>query len=336
MPDKVTSAAGNAAPTGAESASRPKTAGTRPKKPAAATKKTVSEPNKAASTPKKTTSSARKTASTPKKRKGRGRKPRKINLGTWAAIGIAAAVVVGLLLVFFPWRGLKEFEAEAGIPQVGARVPKGEWQYGIDISHHNGGRIVWDSLYVMTDARRRTVKNPFKAKDIKPVSFVFIKATEGISLVDKDFRKNWKNAGRSGLKRGAYHFFRSSKPGAQQARLFIKTVGDLRFKDLPPVLDIEKIHKGGSKARLNKEALAWLRTIEDHYGKKPIVYTGASFAKDYLSKEILDNYPVWIAHYEKEKPSYDGWTWWQFTDKAVVKGVDGHVDLSVTRPKSKK
>ncbi len=315
MPEKVTGAAGNAASDVAESASRPKTAGTRPKKPAAATKRT---------------------ASGTKKRKRRGRKPRKINLGTRTAIGIAAAVVAAMLLVFFPWRGLKEFEAEAGVPQFGARVPKGEWQYGIDISHHNGGRIVWDSLYVMTDARRRTVKNPYKAKDIKPVSFVFIKATEGISLVDKDFRKNWKNAGRSGLKRGAYHFFRSSKPGAEQARLFIKTVGDLRFKDLPPVLDIEKIHKGGSKARLNKEALVWLRTIENHYGKKPIVYTGASFAKDYLSKEILDNYPVWIAHYEKEKPSYDGWTWWQFTDKAVVKGVDGHVDLSVTRPKNKK
>ncbi len=322
MPEKVTGAAGNAASDVAESASRPKTAGTRPKT--------------AGTRPKKPAAATKRTASGTKKRKRRGRKPRKINLGTRTAIGIAAAVVAAMLLVFFPWRGLKEFEAEAGVPQFGARVPKGEWQYGIDISHHNGGRIVWDSLYVMTDARRRTVKNPYKAKDIKPVSFVFIKATEGISLVDKDFRKNWKNAGRSGLKRGAYHFFRSSKPGAEQARLFIKTVGDLRFKDLPPVLDIEKIHKGGSKARLNKEALVWLRTIENHYGKKPIVYTGASFAKDYLSKEILDNYPVWIAHYEKEKPSYDGWTWWQFTDKAVVKGVDGHVDLSVTRPKNKK
>ena len=120
-------------------------------------------------------------------------------------------------------------------------------------------------------------------------------------MVDKDFKRNWQDAGRSGLRRGAYHFFRSSKDGEAQARLFIKTVGDLRFKDLPPVLDIETIHRGGSMKKLNEEALKWLETIEGHYGKKPIVYTGSSFARDWLSKRITDNYPVWIAHYEKRQ-----------------------------------
>lgn len=83
--------------------------------------------------------------------------------------------------------------------------------------------------------------------------------------------------------------------------------------------------------KLNEEALKWLETIEDHYGKKPIVYTGSSFARDWLSKRITDNYPVWIAHYEKDRPDFDGWTFWQFTDKAVVKGVPGPVDLSVMK-----
>lgn len=126
-------------------------------------------------------------------------------------------------------------------------------------------------------------------------------------------------------------FFRSSKDGKIQAELFIKTVGDLRFKDLPPVLDIETIHRGGSMKKLNEEALKWLETIEGHYGKKPIVYTGSSFARDWLSKRITDNYPVWIAHYEKDRPDFDDWTFWQFTDKAVVKGVPGPVDLSVMK-----
>ena len=156
-----------------------------------------------------------------------------------------------------------------------------------------------------------------------------MKSTE--ESADRDFRKNWRNAGKSGLRRGAYHFFRSSKDGKIQAELFIKTVGDLRFKDLPPVLDIETIHRGGSMKKLNEEALKWLETIEGHYGKKPIVYTGSSFARDWLSKRITDNYPVWIAHYEKDRPDFDGWTFWQFTDKAVVKGVPGPVDLSVMK-----
>lgn len=252
------------------------------------------------------------------------RKPKKVNIGVWTAVGIAASIILALAVMFISQGG-------GGGHETGAKVPPGDWRYGIDISHHNAGDIVWDSLYVLTDKRGKTIRDHHLAKDIRPVSFVFIKATEGVSMVDKDFKRNWQDAGRSGLRRGAYHFFRSSKDGEAQARLFIKTVGDLRFKDLPPVLDIETIHRGGSMKKLNEEALKWLETIEGHYGKKPIVYTGSSFARDWLSKRITDNYPVWIAHYEKDRPDFDGWTFWQFTDKAVVKGVPGPVDLSVMK-----
>ncbi len=268
---------------------------------------------------------AQKARTSPAKRPRRKkRKPRKVNIGVWTAVGIAASVILALAVMFISQGG-------GGGHETGAKVPPGDWRYGIDISHHNAGDIVWDSLYVLTDKRGKTIRDHHLAKDIRPVSFVFVKATEGASMVDRDFRKNWRNAGKSGLRRGAYHFFRSSKDGKIQAELFIKTVGDLRFKDLPPVLDIETIHRGGSMKKLNEEALKWLETIEGHYGKKPIVYTGSSFARDWLSKRITDNYPVWIAHYEKDRPDFDGWTFWQFTDKAVVKGVPGPVDLSVMK-----
>ena len=268
---------------------------------------------------------AQKARTSPAKRPRRKkRKPKKVNIGVWTAVGIAASVILALAVMFISQGG-------GGGHETGAKVPSGDWRYGIDISHHNGGGIVWDSLFVLTDRRGRTIRDIHEAYDIRPVSFVFIKATEGVSMVDKDFKRNWQDAGRSGLRRGAYHFFRSSKDGEAQARLFIKTVGDLRFKDLPPVLDIETIHRGGSMKKLNEEALKWLETIEGHYGKKPIVYTGSSFARDWLSKRITDNYPVWIAHYEKDRPDFDGWTFWQFTDKAVVKGVPGPVDLSVMK-----
>jgi len=267
----------------------------------------------------------KKTETTSKKRAVRKRRrPRKVSIGIRTAIGIAASVILALTLIFRRWN-------VAGDLETGAEVPAGEWRYGIDISHHNTDGIVWDSLYVLTDKRGRTIRDHHLARDIRPVSFVFIKATEGMSMVDKDFKRNWRDAGMSGLRRGAYHFFRSSKDGEAQARLFIKTVGDLRFKDLPPVLDIETIHRGGSRKRLNEEALKWLKVIESHYGRRPIVYTGSSFATDYLSKDITDNYPIWVAHYEKDKPSFEGWTLWQFTDKAVVKGVPGLVDLNVMK-----
>ena len=214
-------------------------------------------------------------------------------------------------------------------PDRGDKVPPGSWDYGIDLSHHNAGPIRWDSIYVLTDRPRHTVRNPFDAKEIRPVRFVCLKATEGTSLRDKDFETRWKEAARNGMPRCAYHFFRSSKDGALQAEHFIRSVGSLRKNDLPPVLDIETLHRGCTKQQLNERALQWLQAVEAHYGKTPVVYTGASFAKDHLGKEITERYPLWIAHYRKDRPAYKGWTLWQCTDRAVVKGVPGKVDLSV-------
>ncbi len=256
------------------------------------------------------------------KKTKRRRKARKRVLGPWAVAGILAAIaLLALLLSGVLWRKT--------LPGTGAPVPPGSWEYGIDLSHNNRGPVAWDSLYVMTDPRGRTVCDPFRAKDIKPVRFVYIKATEGLSFRDRDFDENWKQAGRAPLQRGAYHFFRSSKDGAAQAAHFIRTVGPLRHRDLPPVLDIETVHRGCTKKLLNERALQWLKAVEAHYGKKPLVYTGASFAKDWLGKEITEQYPLWIAHYGKDRPGYDDWTLWQCTDRAVVKGVPEPVDLSV-------
>ena len=124
---------------------------------------------------------------TKKKKRGKRRK-KKVRLSLWASLGAAAGIFIMVFLVCTR----KSFSGY----ETGARVPPGDWRYGIDISNNNEGRIVWDSLFVMTDAKRRTVRDPYKAREIKRVSFVFIKATEGISFKDKSFAKNWQDAGR--------------------------------------------------------------------------------------------------------------------------------------------
>jgi lysozyme len=103
----------------------------------------------------------------------------------------------------------------------------------------------------------------------------------------------------------------------------------LRHSDLPPVLDVETMHEGCTKQELNDKVLAWLRTVEKHYGRTPIVYTSDSYARDILSPEITQHYPMWIARYNRNEPKFKSWTMWQFTDKAVLYGASGYVDLSV-------
>lgn len=267
-------------------------------------------------------SSGRRKTHRKKKKGAKKKKVRQLKIGIWAI-----ACIVFILAAWLSWPYISGRDSK----DSGARVPSGAYCYGIDISHYQH-EIKWDSLRVMTDFRNHTTRSKLHAKDIKPVSFVFIKATEGSSMRDKRFKKHWQGAETAGIRKGAYHFFRSSKDPIQQAEIFIRTVGRLDADDLPPVLDIETIHKGCSKETLNTRALTWLKEIERHYGRKPIVYSSAYFIRDILCREIKESYPIWVAHYDKESPMHDGWHLWQFSDKAVVYGVEGFVDLNISTP----
>lgn len=264
---------------------------------------------------------AKKKTSPARKRSYKGKKRPEVKLSWWSIS------IIAILLIWMIKPLVEKTRTEHGAP-VPASI-RGE--YGIDISHNNRGTIVWDSLMVMTDRSGRTVKDIKAAKNMVPVSFVFIKATEGQSMVDKKFRSNWKEAAEHGIQRGAYHFYRTSKDPLRQARSYIRTVGPLRHGDLPPVLDIETTHNGLTKAKLNADLKVWLKEVENHYGRKPIIYTYESFARDYLSKDITGSYPLWIAHYDTEKPDREDWQYWQFTDRALVYGMEAPVDLSIRR-----
>ena len=256
-----------------------------------------------------------------KKKPVRRKKTRKWKVSPWLVAGGLLLVAAGVL---YPYVRTGRFAS------TGARVPDGARQFCVDLSHHND-QIVWDSLLVVVDRSGRTTKDILRARSVHPVSTVILKATEGEKMVDKRFGEYWEEAGKRAYTRGAYHFFRSSKDPDKQAARYIATVR-LRHSDLPPVLDIETMHAGCSREELNRKALAWLQAVEKHYGRKPIVYTSDSYARDILSPEITANYPLWIARYNRKEPRFRDWTMWQFTDQAVVYGANGgYVDLSVIK-----
>ena len=256
-----------------------------------------------------------------KKRTSRRKKVRKWKVSPWLVAGGLLLLAAGIL---YPYVRTGRFAS------TGARIPDGARHFCVDLSHHNDG-IVWDSLRVVVDRSGRTSKDLLRAKGIFPVSTVIIKATEGERMVDKRFSAFWDEAGKREFTRGAYHFFRSSKDPHRQAAHFISTV-HLRHRDLATVLDIETIHAGCTHEELNRKALVWLQEVEKHYGRKPIVYTSDSFARDILSPEITAHYLMWIARYNRKEPRFSGWTMWQFTDQAVLYGANGgYVDLSVIK-----
>jgi lysozyme len=198
--------------------------------------------------------------------------------------------------------------------EFGIELPANFPIHGIDVSRHQAF-IDWDEVRHM------------QVDDVQ-LSFAFIKATEGLVNVDRQFKRNWKEAGEAGLTRGAYHFFLATKSGKTQAENFIRQV-NLESGDLPPVIDVEQTY-GVSPDRLRKNMKEFVETMEVYYGRKPILYTNVDFYNHYL-KNYFDEYPLWVAHYlRKDKPRIAReWVFWQHSEEGRVNGIVNPVDFNV-------
>lgn len=192
-------------------------------------------------------------------------------------------------------------------------MPAGHSVYGIDVSRHQGD-IDWDTL--------KNGNHPDA-----PISFVYIKASEGSDFKDIKFKENFENARKHGFIRGAYHYFSTTSSGIAQAHLFISMV-KLSSGDLPPVLDIEE--KPKNKKKYIEEVKIWLKKVEEHYGVKPIIYASSKYKKKYLDDPFFKEYPSWVAHYYiPELNKGEEWLMWQCSDLGVLPGIKEKVDINI-------
>lgn len=208
--------------------------------------------------------------------------------------------------------------------------------YGIDISryqHEFGRRIYpidWSDLRIqqLGKASRKRIRGVVDY----PVSFVFIKATQGTTIVNKYYQKDLRDAQRAGIPVAAYHFF-SMKAGKPQADFFIKNA-QLSANTLPPMLDVEptdkEIAQMGGEQVLFREMLIWLKHVEAVCGKRPILYISQNFVNYHMpnAPTELRDYDVWVARYGEYKP-YVQLLIWQLSYDGKVKGIHGEVDINV-------
>ncbi|MCO4293755.1 glycoside hydrolase family 25 protein [Solitalea sp. MAHUQ-68] len=195
----------------------------------------------------------------------------------------------------------------------GIHIPTMYTVHGIDISRYQQ-KINWQKL---------------KAVDEEGVaiSFVYIKATEGIDALDPMFSTNWDECKNARLLRGAYHYFKPKKSGKEQAQFFLDKVKHLPG-DLPPVIDVEERGKM-PLAQFQRNLKSMIDEIEAEVGVKPVIYTSLRFYQDFIKNKFSD-YPCWIANYHHPKLLFtkEKWTIWQHSDKGKVSGIIGRVDFN--------
>jgi len=206
--------------------------------------------------------------------------------------------------------------------------------YGIDISRHQHekGRkrynINWEKLRITSLGR-----NHDTGGQTFPVSFVYIKSTEGTSIRNRYFLKDYVAAKSQGLHVGAYHFFSLKSPVLEQAAYFINHTL-IRDNDFPPVLDVEpsdaQIRKIGGDEELMRRIRIFLEYIERRTHKRPILYVSQGFINRHMSKaaDIKQKYNIWIARYGEYKPDVR-LVFWQLSAEGRVQGIKGAVDINV-------
>ena len=98
--------------------------------------------------------------------------------------------------------------------------------YGIDLSRHQHEKdnkvysIYWKKLRI-TDLGTLSTKT-IKGKVDYPVSFAYVKSTEGCTVLNTYYEADYKAARAHGIRTGSYHFFSTMSPGAAQAAHFLK------------------------------------------------------------------------------------------------------------------
>lgn len=226
--------------------------------------------------------------------------------------GLIWVIILAIIIFFvfrkqiFPPHHFKKYK------EFGIYLPTKYNVHGIDVSHHQG-EIDWKLVSDML-------------VDSINIDFAFIKATEGKSHVDSEFKQNWSETKKVGITRGAYHYFKPKVDGVTQALHFYNQV-KLEKGDLPPVIDIEETG-GCTSNQLVSNLKKMMKQLETTYEVKPILYTFHDFYDQHF-KGIFDDYPLWIAHYYVLKPESNMWNFWQLHDKSKVSGINTPVDFNV-------
>ena len=159
------------------------------------------------------------------------------------------------------------------------------------------------------------------------VDRAYVKATEGLTFVDGQLRRNATNGRGAGVQVGFYHFAHPTNSPVAEAKHFLAAVdGLLKPGDLPPVLDLE-VAEGHDAAYLNGWKAQWLALVDDAVPcSKPhstVFYSYFYFLK---SMVLYPDRPVWGAAYGQFSPPA-AWSIWQYSSTGRAPGISGYVDL---------
>lgn len=159
--------------------------------------------------------------------------------------------------------------------------------------------------------------------------------TEGLLCIDETFHTNIANAQDAGIDVGVYFFSQavSEEETLEEAQLVLDNLAGYELQ-LPVVFDPERIRDdtartdGVSGEQFTRNTILFCEKMKEA-GYQPMVYGNMVWESFEFDMEQLAGYPIWYADYEAVPQTPYDFTFWQFTEKGYVDGVEGQLDLDV-------
>ena len=164
------------------------------------------------------------------------------------------------------------------------------------------------------------------------IDVVYIKASEGRTMVDPYFEQNYRNAKANGLKVGFYHYVTATNvyQAEEQASFFASLINGKDY-DCKPAMDYENF-RGASYDEINAIAVAFMRKLKELTGKEAIVYSNMNNLRHTFNSSVANEGNLWFAYYSNpdyvldENVAWDTYVGIQYTNIGSVAGINGNVD----------
>ena len=118
---------------------------------------------------------------------------------------------------------------------------------------------------------------------------------------------------------------RDTQEAIREAQHFVSVISGTS-PDCRLCMDIEDI-SGLSISTVNDIAFAFLQEVERLSGKEVVIYANASTARNILSPDLAEQYPIWVANYGVNEPEdngkWDSWVGFQYTSTGSIAGING-------------
>ena len=210
---------------------------------------------------------------------------------------------------------------ENGVLNYIGSDPRVSGALGIDVSRFQG-KINWKKVAA------------------EGVKFAFIRvgsrgSSEGKMLEDSQFVTNIEGAQENGISVGVYFYTQAinEEEAVEEAEYCIDCLRPYEI-DLPVVYDFEPSDSGDSRIsdlssdQCTRNVLAFCSRIEQA-GYQPMLYGGIRGFIMMLDLEQLEHIKKWYAFYDSTPYLPYEYSYWQYSDKGHIDGIEGSVDLDI-------